>query len=207
MTLARLLRYFTAPIHRPVRRLEELLEDPHRVGYASLVILFLGCAYSVTVLIGYSKGFGAITAPWLAIPAEDYYLWEAFFTLPTFFLLMIVLSGVGRLLALMLKGSGSFESNFSVFAVATSLPMFALLWVPETTFIIFFADWRLEPLGGIGFIPVWLDALRQMLFAVWSVVIAVIGISTSERLTWTSSVVVVVGAFIPYAVLTLVFIR
>lgn len=207
MRLTRLLRYFTAPVRRPTRGLGPLLEDPHRIGCASLIILFLGIAYAITVLVAYTKGFGAIVPPWLAIPAADYYVWEALFVVPVFFLLVIVLAGVARLAALIAHGSGSFEANFALFGVATSFPLFLLLWVPETTFIIFLAEHRLEPLEGIGLIPIWADVVRQVGAIVWGLVVAVIGLRSAERLRWGATTVVVLLSYIPYGILTMVFIR
>ena len=102
------LGYLTSPLYRPALSLEMFLCDPRRVTYASLGLLALGALYTITVSVGYQRGFGAVVPPLLTIPPEDYYFWQAFFCLPLFFLVAVLFAGCARLIAAMFGGRGSF---------------------------------------------------------------------------------------------------
>lgn len=84
-------------------------------------------------------------------------------------------------------GAGSFEDTYAVAAIATSFPMFALLWLPETVFILFFAEHKLEPLGGIGFVPVWVDRVGQAAMGLWALAFIIMALRRSEKLSWPAS--------------------
>jgi hypothetical protein len=143
----------------------------------------------------------------LNIPSKDYYLWETWFGTPAFFVVAIVFAGASRLIALPLRGQGSFENTFAIYCISIVLPMFITMWLPEATLMILLPDKRLSPLGGFAFMPPWLDALRQIVGIVWPLVITWAGINHSEKLTGLTSLLVTVLAFIPAAILILVLIR
>lgn len=207
MNLKNFFTYLFIPLHKPNRNLPRLIADRFRVGYAVLALLLIGILYCVAVYIGYTHGFGAVTPPILNIPPQDYYLWETFFGIPVYFLVAIVFAGTARLIALALRGTGTFESLFAIYGVTSVLPMLILLWIPEATVMILASDQRAQPLGGFAFIPPWLDAARQILSFVWPLIITWLGIQHAEQLSGWRSAIVTVCAFVPTASLILVFIR
>lgn len=164
-------------------------------------------AYTITVYIGYRNGFGAVLEPFINIPASDYYFWQTFYTIPIFFIMAIIFAGTSRLLARLFKGAGTFENIFSIFCVSFTFPMFLTLWIPESLLIIFFPDQRLYELGGFKVIPLWLDYTRQIIGIVWPLVVIIIGISIIEKIKWYHSLVITILAFIPTAILMILFIR
>jgi hypothetical protein len=207
MRMADFLSYVGIPAFKPTENLRRLLSDPYRVGYGALALAILGALYAITTYAGYQNGFGAVNQPFLNIPAKDYYLWETWFGTSVFFVVAIVFAGVSRLIALPLRGQGSFENTFAVYCISIVLPMFITMWLPESTLMILLPDLRSAPLGGFAFMPPWLDALRQIVGIVWPLVTTWTGIKHSEKLTGLPSVLVTVLAFIPTAILIFVFIR
>ncbi len=200
-------RYALLPLIHPHRRLEELLEDKHHLAYSASMILAIGVLYTITVAVGYRNGFGAAVTPWLNIPASEYYFWEQFFVIPVFFLGVIVFAGTARLLAARLGGSGTFELDISLYSAALVLPTLLTMWLPETLLIVFFPDARLTPLGGFAVIPPWLDAVRQIGGALWTMIIAGMGLCRAEQLGWLKAVLIMLLAMIPTVMMTLVFVR
>lgn len=85
---------------------------------------------------------------------------HAFFQVPLFFMVTVVFAGFARLASVALNGRGSFECIYAICAVGMTLPMLIVLWFPETLLIVFFPDRRLNPLGGFGAFPLWLDVAR-----------------------------------------------
>jgi hypothetical protein len=207
MNLKNFLAYLFIPLYRPNRNLTRLIADRHRVGYAVLALLLIGVLYTIIVYIGSTRGFGAVTPSVLNIAPEDYYRWETFFGLPVYFIIAIVFAGTARLIAHGLRGTGSYESLFAIYGVTSVLPMVILLWIPEAILMVLLPDQRTQPLGGATFLPLWLDAARQILSFVWPLIITWLGIKSAEQLGGWRSAIVTVGAFIPTAILILVFIR
>jgi hypothetical protein len=207
MNLKNFLTYLFIPLYRPNRHLPRLIADRHQVGYAVLALLLIGVLYTVIVYIGSTRGFGAVTPPVLNIAPEDYYRWETFFGLPVYFIIAIVFAGTARLIAHGLRGTGSYESLFAIYGVTSVVPMVILLWIPEAILMVLLPDQRTQPLGGATFLPPWLDAARQILSFVWPLIITWLGIKYAEQLNGWRSAIVTVCAFIPTAVLILVFIR
>lgn len=207
LSVSQLIKYLFSVVFIPNRSLPHLFRDRNRVVYALVALLALGILYTLTVFVGYKNGFGAVMTPALNIPADQYYLWQTFFALPIFFVIYVVSAGAARLVSFSFKGSGSFEDLFSLYSLAMCLPMFITMWIPETLLIVFFPGHRLEPLGGFAVFPVWVDVLRQIIGIIWPLVIIVIGIKESEKLNWLVSGIVALVAFVPAAVLMLVFIR
>ncbi|WP_069650780.1 YIP1 family protein [Caloranaerobacter ferrireducens] len=202
-----MFKYLTIPVYNTKKYIEQLINDEYKITYGIVFLLLLGGLYTITVYVGYIRGFGAVVEPFLSIPAEEYYLWETFFTIPIFFLIAIVFAGVSRLLSIMFHGIGSFENNFVIYCIASVLPTLITMWIPETMLIIFFPDMRATPLGGFKIMPSWIDLIRQIIGVIWPMIITIIGINISEKIGWLKSSIVTVVSFIPTAVLMLIFIR
>jgi hypothetical protein len=73
--------------------------------------------------------------------------------------------------------------------------------------IFFLPQMRLVPLGGFKLFPIWVDISRQLVGILWPLCITVLGIIRSEGLTWVQSTFVTLIAFLPTAVLMMLFIR
>ncbi len=184
-----------------------IFSNERKVPFASILLLALGVLYTFTVVIGYRNGFGAAVTPFLAIPPEKYYFYEAFFGIPVFFIIAIVFAGLTRLLSLALGGTGSFENNYVIYCTASIIPTLILMWLPETVLIVFFPHMRAQPLGGFAVLPAWADALRQVIGVAWPMAISVIGLKVSERVSIAKSFIAAFTAFLVCAALMVVFIR
>lgn len=155
---------------RPQRTTIRLLEHPHRLGQGIAACLLMGVLYTISVFVGYLHGFGAVMQPWLPIPAADYYLWETFFTVPAFFLILGTAGAATQWTARALRGRGTFNDTFSVLSLGIVFPTFLLMWVPETLMLVVVPGLRAEQLGGFSFMPDWLNIARQIAVPVWTLV-------------------------------------
>lgn len=207
MKLTTLVEYVVRMVYRPSATLETLAADPAAAGYGILALTALGLMYAVTTYVGYRRGFGAVTAPWLGIEPERYYLYETFFGTPVFLCVAIVFAGVAHLVATLFGGSGSFEQLVGVYCVASVAPMILTLWIPETALIVLFPNSRDKPLGGFGKMPVWVDILRQVASILWPLVLVIIGVSLSEGVSTRAATVSALAGTVPSVALMLVFIR
>ena len=201
--MKKVLYYLLIPLVQPIKRTKLLMKETYRVRYASLILLCTGFLYTFTVFILYVKGFPAAVEPFLKIPAEDYYFYELFFALPLFFLLVILYAGTARLIAEFLGGSGSFLELYSFYAIVIVLPLILTMWIPETILSLF-AE---APQESVSLIPAWIDVPRQLIGVLWPLAVTVMCIRTIEAVTWLKSCIITLTAFIPYAIMMLVFIR
>ena len=184
-----------------------LLTDSHRLRWGVAACLLLGTIYTVSVFVGCLNGFGAIAQPWLPIPAQDHYLWETFFTIPAFFLILVTQAAGTQLVARLLRGVGTFEDTFAVLSLGIVLPTFLLMWVPETLVLVLAPQLRAEALGGFPFMPEWLNTVRQIAVPLWAAAVWMRAMPVVHGFgSWRATLAVVVG-LIPGVVIALVFIR
>lgn len=194
-----LLRFFLLPAYRPVRGIYSLITHPHKVAYSLVIFLVLGILYTLSVHLAYSKGLGAVTVPFLKIPAGEYYFWQRFWQIPFFFLTTILYAGTVRLLAVSVHGTGNFIDLFCLFCVSQTLPMFLTLWLPETILFMFYPGHVIN--------PAWLDVTRQICGTLWPVILTIIGIGIIENIKWYFSILFALIASIPVAGLMVIFVR
>ncbi len=146
-------------------------------------------------IVGFANGLGPVVEPWLPIPARQYYLWMGLFTPLIYLVNFLILAGIVQLLSRLVRGQGSFEDTFVVVSLAFSFPAFMTMWVFETPVLVFFPECRRAELGGLAYLPEWLDTGRQILGALWIVVILVAAISRVQRVSLLRSSLIVVPAF------------
>lgn len=199
MSMQNLWQYFLLPLVRPRKHIIQLLDDPKRLGYSSLIFLFLGVIYTLSVQLAYSRGLGAGVKPLLDIPAEDYYFYQRFWQIPFFFLTTLVFAGTVRLLADASGSRGSFIGLFCVLAVAQTLPMFLTMWLPETFSFLFFPGMRIW--------PVWVDIVRQVVGIIWPLAITVLGVAETEKVKLTGAILLTLAGSIPMVLLMVAFVR
>lgn len=195
----RLLRYVLIPAYRPADGLDHLLEDRKHLLYGTIIFLFLGIVYTISVQLAVSRGIGPAVEPFLKIPTNRYYLIQRFWQIPFFFVTTIVFAGIVRLLSEIAGGRGSFERLFSVLCIAQTLPMFLTMWLPETIGFLFFP--------GKAIFPLWLDVARQVAGVVWPLVITVLGIGKSEKIHPAFAVLFTLIAALPMTALMVIFVR
>lgn len=207
MNLSTLIEYVLGAVYKPRATLEAVVSDPAVAGYGIVALTALGLMYAFTTFVGYKRGFGAVSTPWLNIDPERYYLYETFFGTPVFLSLAMVFAGVAHLVAGAFGASGSFEQVLGVYCITLVAPMIVTLWIPETALIVLFPDSREKPLGGFGKLPVWIDVVRQLVSVLWPVVLVVIGISQAEGIAAGPAIVASLAGTAPSVGLMLVFIR
>jgi hypothetical protein len=156
--------------------------------------------YSISILVAYQHGAAPVRwRPWVTvIPVEHYYLWEAAFLVPLSFQLWITFAAVAHLLARAQRGAGSFESTAAVFAFTYSVPLIALMWLPDQ---LQYLAYGLETRGH-------LVAIYGSAAGVWMLVLSAVGLQVVHRLSPLRSFVTATAAVVlSYAPAGLVLIR
>lgn len=204
----RLLYYLVRLPLFPAATARELSRDPKKLRYGFAGTMLMGGMYTVTLVVAYRRGFGAVEDPWLPIPAEDYYFWESFFAVPVYIVLLTTASGMTQLVSRALGGGwGTFEDAFAIVNLAEVLPTFLLMWVPETALFVLVPGRRATELGGFGFMPDWFDAFRLLAVPIWYLIAAARALSTTHRFSGVSALVAVGVGMVPAVIIAVTYIR
>jgi hypothetical protein len=199
MNIAVFMKYFLIPLYKPRKSIKSLLLNERKVQYSVFIFLILGVIYTISVHSAFINGIKPQVEPFLKISVDEYYKWQRFWQTPFFFITSIIFAGVVRLLSSAFNGKGNFEDIFCLFCVAQTLPMFLLMWLPETLSFILIPN---EPIQ-----PFWLDIIRQVVGILWPLGITILGLSMIEKLKWYVSCTIIIISAIPITLLMVIFIR
>jgi hypothetical protein len=167
------------------------------------VIIFCLC-YSITVLIAYLLGQVPVTAPFLAIPLEKWYLVQTFTTLPVGLAGFLSYSGLAYLLCKAAGGRGDFDQTLASQAFTVHVPTFIFMWIPETFLAPILIINGIDPFPWPG----WVENLRVFVFPfIWIFIISVIALSQIHNIRWWKCLIIAVVSLVPTAGLMAVFIR
>ena len=169
---------------RPGRTIAAIQTSATVADGAAIASIF-GLLYSLAALTSYRIG----RVPWsravTAIPAGDYYRWQSLFTLPVTLLQITLLAASTRQVSKRLGGSGTARSDFTMLAFTQSMPLIALLWLPDMVCYLRRLDERRYKR---------LVALYGTAGIMWSVALSAAGISVAERMPWWRSLAAVVAS-------------
>jgi hypothetical protein len=169
---------------RPGRAIDAI-RTTATVGDGVTIASIFGLLYSLAALTAYRTGRVPRSRSVTAIPASEYYRWESLFTLPVTLLWITLLAASTRQVSKRLGGTGTVRSDFTVLAFTQSMPLIALLWLPDMVCYLLRLDSRryarLVPLYGTAAVT-------------WSVALSASGISATERMPWWRSLAAVVAS-------------
>ena len=189
--------YFSRMITRPRTTAGIMLGAKDAVSLGFLYTVGFSFLYSLTSALLYWRGnlpLGAL----LPIPPERWYLYQAFYTIPVGFASIALLAAVAHGLARLLGGSGRWQDSWMLLSLASTLPWIFFTWIPETVFTLL---GRPFPWGGT------IEVLRQIIPALWQIILGVIVLGTAQRITWWKSTLCILLGTIPFVILFAFFIR
>ncbi len=145
-------RYSEQFHRRPKRIWARLLAHPHRLRYALLAVFGVGLGYGI-VEAGIAVAGGTPSPPWLAIPAAEYFKWEALFSAPVTLLCWILAAGVMHLLARLFGGRGTFDDTLVLLGFAVAAATLIAL-IPDSITVALMV-------AGVMSRPAWEQAISQ----------------------------------------------
>lgn len=106
---------------RPLVFLTRRLRDPRRLSKGLETLGAVAVASGAAVLLLAIGGASPPSAPWLGIPADRYFYWEAAFIAPVIFLGAILAAGTMHLLARAMGAMGPFDDAIALLGVTISV--------------------------------------------------------------------------------------
>lgn len=183
----------------PRRTFRSLKSHPDRLAVGFLVNLIFAVLYSITVLVYYRIGRLPAVTPWVPIPEESYYLYQAAWTIPWGLATWILISGIAYLLTPAQDGErfASFEDALLICGLAWIVPNLFLMWIPETLLVPFGISW-----------PMWLETLRLMVFPpLWQVWLVGLGLHEMAGVSWLRGLLIGVVTVLAFFIMFLAFMR
>jgi hypothetical protein len=203
--------YIGRLVRHPRRTWAELLADPGRFRYGFFAVLLVGVGYAVTIA-GIALSDGRPATPWIAIPREDYFAWEALFVAPVTLLGWVLAAGVVHLLSKPFRGRGSFDDTLALLGFAIALPTLISL-IPDATRAVLTTvglqdrqAWE-DAVGRAGTADWWFLWSYMTAYMVALLVLFPLAVAAAQRLPrWPAVAVGLVGAVV-YQGVYLTFIR
>ena len=173
---------FGKGIFQPYSLFREMTESVNSKTYGWIYCLGFSFLYSLTALLLYFRGWSPVVEPAIDLPAEKYYLYQTFFTIPVALLAL----GFGTWLAYWFSRiTGSKTDLYDYWGpvcIAAVIPSFITMWIPETFFMPF-----LQPQHPPA--PPY-DIVRITIGAVWTILLTILAVRQTSRLNWFSSSII-----------------
>ena len=196
--VSKAIYFFGRMIYAPRATTRMMLQEQHKLALGLIYTLGFAFLYSITSIILYFAKVIPL-APVLPLDPKQWYLYQAFYTIPLGLIAVLLFAGVAHALARGLGGTGTWDASFMVLSLGGVLPWFFFTWLPETFYLPF--------AGGVPFWGTTGDILRQIIPAVWQLILCVVIFQISQRVSyWTSLITVLIG-MVPFGLLFAVFIR
>lgn len=166
-------------------------------------MLALASAYTVVCALLAWRGVDPVPAPWVAIPADSYYLWAIVFYGPALLAGWLLAAAVIQLWARALGGTGAFEDLVPALGLATALATLATL-IPDLVMNVlgvYDGPWS-KTWWGWSLAIGWMTAYVVLFFVLYPRAVRAV-----HGLTRARAVLVGVGGFVVYQGFIFVFIR
>lgn len=120
--MARFLTTYVDAIVRPRRAFEAARDDPRGLRLGAYAIALTAANYTlVYFFLAHNGGRPTVFAPWLAIPAEEYYRYNLVLHAPSLVLAWVSAAAFAHLAARGLGGGGTFEVTLALLGLAASV--------------------------------------------------------------------------------------
>jgi hypothetical protein len=194
------IRYWARATVRPASTFAILKAHPSKAAIAFWINLIFAAMYTVTVVIYTLIDRLPAFAPWIPIPAERYYFYQAFWTIPWGLATWILMAGICHLLAIagprQWRGY-QFEDALMVCGLAWIVPNLICMWITETLLV---------PLGVTW--PDWLETLRIMVIPpLWQTALVARGLRIMHEIGWLRAILIGLLSVVVFFVLFLAFMR
>ena len=184
--------YFFGTIFAPRRAFRRLMDDARPLGWGFWTVAVTGILCSLTAIALAAAGAVPMAPIFLPLRTENYYFWQALFTLPVLLTSWIMTSTAVHILGRGRKRGGSLKRTLALYGFAQAAPIL-LVWVVQTVIAAFYGmgmgqqemvDILSEPsTPQIIFLAVFGVALA------WSFLLACLAASVSQKVKWAYALV------------------
>lgn len=191
-------------LRHPRRAAADLMAEPRAMSLGLAFLVAGLVVYTAVAARIYSLGYHVPATPLTLFPSEQWYLVQAFITIPIGVVAAFAYSGLAYAVCRAWGGRGSFEATFGSSAFSLHLPMLILMWIPE----ILVAPALYARTGRHLPWPAWLELLRMFLVPLpWAAIASTMALSRIHRLSTAKAALAVLVAAVPTSLITAAFFR
>ncbi len=143
------LRYSFGTAVSPAKSLDLLSRDEHRLWHAAEAVVFAGLLYAAVSIALAAAGAVPLAPAFIDIEADNYYAWQALFSLPFVLLSWVLAAGLLHVLGRGKKKAGTFDDSLAASGAAAAASL-VIAWVPLAVITLFMVlGMRQEEMVGI----------------------------------------------------------
>jgi hypothetical protein len=174
----------------PSRTFRRLRDDVHPFCRGLRIVLLTGALCAVTAMALAATGAVPMAPIFVPLRTENYYVWQAVFTLPLLLTLWILTSAVVHILGRGSRRGGSQKKTLGLFGFAQAVPLL-LLWAGQVIIAVFYVlGMGQQEMVDILSTP---SPVQSVFLAVFgaalalSFVLACLAASVSQRVKWPAA--------------------
>jgi hypothetical protein len=179
--------YFLGSVFVPGRAFRRLRDDAHPFGRGFRIVFLTAVLCALTALALAASGAVPMAPIFIPVRTENYYFWQALFTLPLLLVTWAVTSVVVHVLGGGRKKGGSLKKTLGLFGFAQALPLL-LVWVAQTVIAVFYGlGMGQQEMVDILSTPSSVQTAFLAVFGValaWSFILACLAASVSQKVHW-----------------------
>jgi hypothetical protein len=179
--------YLFRTLFAPAGAFRRLREDPRPFGRGLRTLLLTSVLWSLTSLALAATGAVPMAPIFVPLRPENYYVWQAIFVLPLFFVVWTVTSALVRLLGRGGKRGGTMKRTLGTLGFAQAVPLL-LVWAGQTAVAVFYGlGMGQQELVDILSTPSTVQTAFIAVFgfaAAWSLVLACLAAGVSQKVRW-----------------------
>ncbi len=180
-------RFFPGTIFVPRRAFRRLMDDARPFGRGFRTLALTGVLCSITAMALAAAGAVPMAPIFLPLRTENYYFWQALFTLPILFTAWIVTSLAVHILGGGRKRGGSLKRTLGVFGFAQAAPLL-LVWAVQAVIAVFYGlGMGQQEMVDILSDPSTAQTVFLAIFGAalaWSFLLACLAASVSQKVKW-----------------------
>lgn len=164
-------------------------------------VVFFALLYSVAALMLWWRGFVPAFNPIIPVPAKSYYFFQTFITIPWAIVTWLIAGVLVYAWNYLFNRKVRFAEILGPFAYASVVPWFFFTLLPGLVIAPIVGSWGWPPWSD------WIETLRQILPAVWMVILFFIAVRKIYDAKWILAVFSSILAAAVFAVMSFVFLR
>jgi len=166
----------------PAGLFADMYDSPRSVRFGWIFSLGFAMLYSFTALHLYLQGWTPKVSPSINLPFDNYYLYQTFFTIPVAMSALFLGTILAYWFSHILGSDSSLKGFWGPICVAAVIPSFFTMWLIETLYYPFTTPDQLPPEP--------YDLMRVIIGSSWTLVLTIIAIQRTSRISWIKSVFV-----------------
>lgn len=205
-------RLYFRMFYKPKTTFEIIFKSNKCLQYGLFALLIPAIGYTIFYLMAYFAGGSPSTfKPWLALPIEDYFMYDIYLTLPGYYLSWIGASATIYLLSRFLKGESSFDKIMAIVGFSIGIATWSSLFHDLTdAFLSITGIISMKEYERLLNEPTFWRGLLLTLYTVyifWFLTLFTIGIKTAQGFGKAKSIIIAVIGLIVFQLILLIFIR